>query len=145
MVGLRYYIGKKEFMKIWGAIFLFSTGIMFGHETGVADHGGEAAWAALMGVSALGWLWYALAASAKTLWQRATYVLTGRAPARPTTDPKALAAEVAALNAQISQLRDTATSFDVSFDQTLQRMDERLRRVEQQAPYVQTVSPRQGG
>ena len=132
-------------MKIWGAIFLFAAGVMFGHETPAENHAGAVAWGTLMGVSALGWLWSALATSVKTLWQRASYVLTGRAPARPTTDPKALAAEVAALNAQISQLRDTATSFDVSFDQTLQRMDERLRRVEQQAPYVQTVSTRQGG
>jgi len=61
----------------------------------------------------------------------------GRPLPLPRTDPQALAAEVAALNTQIAQLRDTATSFDVSFDQTLERMDERLRRVEQQSPYVQ--------
>ena len=134
-------------MKIWGAIFLLSSGMVIGSNAEATGHSNGLAWTALtfMGVSGLCWLWFALAASARTLWQRAAYVLTGRAPARPTTDPKALAAEVAALNAQISQLRDTATSFDMSFDQTLQRMDERLRRVEQQAPYVQTVSTRQGG
>lgn len=132
-------------MKVWGAIFLFASGIMFGHAM-QAPSGDYRLWGVVMGVSALGWLWFALAASARTLWQRASYVLTGRAPVRPTTDPKALAAEMAALNAQISQLRDTATSFDVSFDQTLQRMDERLRRVEQQAPYVQqSVGTKYGG
>ncbi len=139
-------------MKIWGAIFLLSSGMMIGFNAGFnAGATGDSKglfWTALtlMGVSALGWLWSALAASVKTLWQQASYVLTGRAPARPTTDPKALAAEVAALNAQIAQLRDTATSFDVSFDQTLQRMDERLRRVEQQAPFVQQgVGTKYGG
>ncbi len=136
-------------MKVCGAIFLFASGILFANVT-QAGSGNPKEWGAMMsivvGISALGWLWYAVAASARTLWQRASYVLTGRAPARPTTDPKALAAEVAALNAQISQLRDTATSFDVSFDQTLQRMDERLRRVEQQAPYVQqSVGTNYGG
>jgi len=87
-------------------------------------------------VSGLGWAWMAIGLTAKRVWNGLVAAVTGRPQALPTTDPKALAAEISALNAQISQLRDTATSFDVSFDHTLERLDERLRRVEQQSPYL---------
>ncbi|MBV9851239.1 MAG: hypothetical protein JO250_16335 [Armatimonadetes bacterium] len=91
----------------------------------------------MVAVTACGWGWYAIGQTARAALSRLQAVLTGRPQPLPETDPKALAAEMAALNAQISQLRDTATSFDLSFDQTLQRLDERLRRLEQQSAYVQ--------
>ena len=99
----------------------------------------------LLLVAALGWGWAALFAGGRALLRHAAALLIGRPVPLPRTDPQVLAAEVAALNAQIAQLRDTATSFDVSFDQTLERMDERLRRVEQQSPYVQGVPIKRGG
>ncbi len=98
---------------------------------------GTSVWAAVFAVTGLGWMWATLGSAALKLRDSVIARLTGRPQPLPATDPKALAAEVAALNAQIAALRDTATSFDVSFDQTLARMDERLRRVEQQSPYVQ--------
>lgn len=123
-------------MKLWRTVcligfggFLEAHGAHAGHDIGP--------WTVLLGVAAVGWSWTWLGKTAFGLRDAFVARLTGRAQALPTTDPKALAAEVAALNAQIAALRDTATSFDVSFDQTLARMDERLRRVEQQSPYVQ--------
>lgn len=98
---------------------------------------GAEVWGAVFAITGLGWAWAMLGNAALKLRDGFIARLTGRPQVLPTTDPKALAAEVAALHAQISQLRDTATNFDVSFDQTLARMDERLRRVEQQSPYVQ--------
>ena len=100
------------------------------------DHG-FGLWLTLLLVSACGWGWYGVAKTAKAAAIRFRVMLTGQSQSLPTTDPQALAAEMAALNAQISQLRDTATSFDMSFDQTLERLDERLRRLEQQSAYVQ--------
>ena len=94
-------------------------------------------WLGAFVISALGWSWAAVGAGMKRLSLTCQRLITGRTLPLPTTDPKALAAEVSALNAQISQLRDTATSFDLSFDQTLQRLDERLRRLEQQSAFVQ--------
>ena len=93
-------------------------------------------WLALCLVSFIGWMWTAAFGAANKIGQRLAHAVTGRPMAMAATDPKALAAEIEALNAQIAQLRDTATSFDVSFDQTLARMDERLRRIEQQSSYV---------
>ena len=95
------------------------------------------AWVILLLVSSCAWGWYVAGQTARAALARLHAVVMGRPLPRPATDPKALAAEVAALNAQIAQLRDTATSFDLSFDQTLQRLDERLRRLEQQSLYVQ--------
>ena len=99
------------------------------------DHG-FGLWLTLLLVSACGWGWCAAGRTARAALSRLQAVLTGRSQTLPATDPMALAAEMAALNAQIAQLRDTATSFDLSFDQTLQRLDERLRRLEQQSAYV---------
>ena len=100
------------------------------------DHG-FGWWMTLVLISACGWGWYGVAKTAQAVAARLRVMLTGQPQSLPTTDPKALAAEMAALNAQISQLRDTATSFDMSFDQTLERLDARLRRLEQQSAYVQ--------
>lgn len=118
-------------MKAWGMICLISFGGMI--ETLTRSHGADAPiWGTLLGVGLVGWSWAAVFAAVT----QAVNALTGRRRPLPRTDPQALAAEMATLNAQIAQLRDTATSFDMSFDQTLQRLDERLRRVEQQAAYV---------
>ena len=113
-------------MKAWGAICLVSLGGI----TDAAMNSGHDAplWGVLLGVSILGWSWSVIANAALRLWS----AVTGRRLPLSQADPQALAAEMAALNAQIAQLRDTATSFDVSFDRTLGGLDERLRRVEQQ-------------
>ena len=47
-------------------------------------------------------------------------------------DIEALRAEVAALRAQIMELRDTTTQYDLSFDTALQRMERRVEQMEQQ-------------
>jgi hypothetical protein len=124
-------------MKAWGIVFWISFGTLIDHLWLGAGHVGTPPLALLLLVAALGWGWTALFAGGRAFFRHATALLVGRPLPLPRTDPQALAEEVAALNAQIAQLRDTATSFDVSFDQTLERMDERLRRVEQQSPYVQ--------
>ncbi len=122
-------------MKAWGIAFWISLGGLLECQfAGVGQHFWT--WTLITLVAALGWGWSALAAGAFTLLHGFASLVTGRPVPLPRTDPQALAEEVAALNAQIAQLRDTATSFDVSFDQTLQRLDERLRRVEQQSPFV---------
>ena len=123
-------------MKSWGVICLISLGGL----TETAAHGGwhdAPIWGTLLAVSVVGWSW----AAAVTALSQFLDALTGRRKALPRTDPQVLSAEVAALNAQIAQLRDTATSFDVSFDHTLQTLDERLRRIEQQTVYVQPTVP----
>ena len=122
-------------MKAWGVAFWISLGgFLECRFAGAEQH--LWTWTFIMLAAALGWGWSALAAGALTVVRRFAPLVTGRPVALPRTDPQALALEMAALNAQIAQLRDTATSFDVSFDQTLQRLDERLRRVEQQSPFV---------
>ena len=126
--------------KAWGIAFWISLGALLECRfAGAGQH--EGTWAMIALGSALGWAWSALAAGAFALFRRFSAAITGRPVVLARTDPQALAAEMAALNAQIAQLRDTATSFDVSFDQTLQHLDERLRRVEQQSAYV-PVRPR---
>ena len=124
-------------MRAWGTVFWISLGVLIDHLWLGAGRLGTTPFVLLLLVAALGWGWAALLAGGRALFRQAAALLIGRPLPLPRTDPKALAAEVAALNAQLAQLRDTATSFDVSFDQTLERMDERLRRVEQQSPYVQ--------
>ena len=124
-------------MKAWGIAFWISLGALTDHIWLGAGHIATLPMALLLLVAALGWGWTALIAGGRALFRYGASLLLGRPMPLPRTDPRALAEEVAALNAQIAQLRDTATSFDVSFDHTLERMDERLRRVEQQAPYVQ--------
>lgn len=123
-------------MKAWAVICLISLGGLV--ETAVGSHGHDApVWGTLLGVSVIGWSWAAVC----SIIGQGLDALTGRRKALPRTNPQALAAEMAALNAQIAQLRDTATSFDVSFDHTLQTLDERLRRIEQQSAYVQPPVP----
>lgn len=63
-------------------------------------------------VGAIGWKWEALRRMSLSLRDRIAAALTGHARAAQTTGPQNLAAELASL-------------------------DERLRRVEQQTPYVQ--------
>jgi len=124
-------------MKAWGIAFWISLGTLIDHLWLGTGHIGTTPLMLLLLVAALGWGWTALITGGRALLRRGASLLLGRPLPLPRTDPRALAEEVAALNAQIAQLRDTATSFDVSFDHALERMDERLRRVEQQAPYIQ--------
>lgn len=123
-------------MRAWAIFFWISLGTLIDHLWLHTGRIGTTPLVLLLLVAALGWGWSALFAGGRALLRHAILLLTGRPHPLPRTDPQALAEEVAALNAQIAQLRDTATSFDVSFDQTLERLDERLRRVEQQSPYV---------
>ncbi len=99
--------------------------------------GDRAAWLVAFAVSGCGWAWYGIGTATLHACARLWAALTGRPLPLPQTDPKALAAEIQALSLQLSQLRDTATSFDLSFDQTLHRLNERLSRLEQQSAYVQ--------
>lgn len=122
-------------MKAWGAVCWLSLGGLF--ETLFAGTHHALAWLIVLAAFGTAWGWSAALSAVGAARQFIASRLTGQVAPLPATDPKALAQEVAALNAQIAQLRDTATSFDVSFDQTLHRLDERLRRVEQQTPYVQ--------
>ena len=124
-------------MRAWSIVFWISLGALIDHICLGAGYVSTTPFVLLLLGSALGWGWSALLAGGRALGRQAAALLIGRPLPLPRTDPKALADEVAALNAQLAQLRDTATSFDVSFDHTLERMDERLRRVEQQTPYVQ--------
>ncbi len=130
-------------MRIWRTACLVSFGALIGIAmTSPSNSGTNSEWCGMIfGVSILGWGWLSLGAAAQSALARLTSLVTGSQVTPPRTTPQALAAEMAALNAQISQLRDTATSFDVSFDQTLQRLDERLRRIEQRSPDVR-VHPR---
>lgn len=118
-------------MKTWGAIGLLSLGGLTESAMRGSWHDAPL-WGLLAIVSTLGWCWSALSIGSIRLWS----AITGKKPALAQTDPRALAAEVQALNAQISQLRDTATSFDVAFDRNLECLDERLRQVEQRTIYV---------
>lgn len=132
-------------MKAWGAVFWISLGTLIDHLWLGAGRIGMAPLVLLLLAAALGWAWAALLTGGRALFRRGASLLIGRPLPLPRTDPQALSEEVAALNVQIAHLRDTATAFDVSFDQTLERMDERLRRVEQQSPYVQGVQIKRGG
>jgi hypothetical protein len=57
-----------------------------------------------------------------------------------------VAGEVRELRAQLAELRDTTTRYDLSFDTALQRLEHRMARVEQRAAQpereAQTVEPR---
>jgi hypothetical protein len=121
-------------MKVLRTLCLISLGGLLASWVGV--HEGRV-WPVLFVFCGLGWAWTALGAGVKAGWQRLLYALAGKPMPMPETDPKALAAEIKTLNAQLAQLRDTATSFDMSFDQTLHRLNERLSRLEQQSAYVQ--------
>ena len=122
-------------MKAWGAVCWISLGGLI--ETLFAGTHHVWPWLIMLGAFGSAWGWSAAIEAFGSARRFVTARVTGQAVPLPATDPQALAAEVAALNAQIAQLRDTATSFDVSFDQTLHRLDERLRRIEQQTAYVQ--------
>ncbi len=121
-------------MKAWGALGLISLGGLTETLIRIDKHDWPV-WTLLLAVSVCGWGWSVLYTGIQAA-RDGVLGAAGRRPVLPATDPRALAEEINALNAQIAQLRDTATSFDVSFDQTLQRLDERLRRIEQQTPYV---------
>ncbi len=128
-------------MKSWGTIFWISLGALIDHLWLGMGRIGTTPFVLLLLTAALGWGWAAIFAGGRALLRQAASMLTGRPVPLPRTDPRALADEMAALNAQIAQLRDTATSFDISFDHTLERLDERLRRVEQQSSYLE-IKPR---
>lgn len=117
-------------MKVCGAICLISLGGLT--EAGMAGGHDAPLWGLFTGVSLLGWCWSGLTVGAIRLWG----AVTGQRQPLAQTDPRALAAEIAALNAQLAQLRDTGTAFDMSFDKTLECMDERLRQVEQRTSYA---------
>jgi hypothetical protein len=117
-------------MKVWGAICLISLGGFT--ESGMSGWHDAPLWGLFVGVSLLGWCWSAIFAGTCRLWA----AITGKRAPLAQTDPRALAAEIAALNAQLAQLRDTGTAFDMSFDKTLECMDERLRQVEQRTRYT---------
>jgi hypothetical protein len=127
-------------MKFFRTLFLISVGgcldAWFGHSTG-NPNGDLPVWLTALCLSGGGWAWLTIGAGIQTAYRRLLYALAGKPVPMPETDPKALAAEIRALNSQLSQLRDTATSFDVSFDQTLERLNDRLCRLEQQSAYVQ--------
>ncbi|BDI30800.1 hypothetical protein CCAX7_28510 [Capsulimonas corticalis] len=123
-------------MNAWRVFSLVGTGGLMESMIARGDRHTAMIWAVITLISVTGWLWTTAFGAASQIGRRIAHAVTGRPLPLPATDPKALAAEIAALNAQIAQLRDTATSFDVSFDQTLARMDERLRRVEQQSSYI---------
>lgn len=123
-------------MKALGAICLFSVGGLI--ESGLQHAGHDAAlWGMVSAISGLAWCWSALFSGAARLLN----AIAGKRPAHAHTDPRILASEVEALNAQLAQLRDTATSFDVSFDKTLVCLDERLRQVEQRSNYSPPTIP----
>jgi len=122
-------------MKFWRAAFFVSVGWLL--DEMFRFHSLDWRGSVVSLAALTGWGWFALAAGIRGVFCTLFFRVTGQPLPLRVTDPQALAAEIAALNAQISQLRDTATSFDVSFDETLHRMDERLRRVEQQSPFVQ--------
>ena len=119
-------------MKVWGTICLISLGGLT--ESAMNGRHDAPLWGLFTGVSLLGWCWSALAAGAMRLWR----AVTGQRQPLAQADPRALAAEITALNAQLTQLRDTGTAFDMSFDRTLECMDERLRQVEQRTRYAPT-------
>jgi hypothetical protein len=122
-------------MKVWGAICLISLGGFT--ESGMAGWHDSPLWGMFVGVSLLGWCWSAIFSGVSRVWN----AITGKRAPLAQTDPRALAAEIAALNAQLAQLRDTGTAFDMSFDKTLECMDERLRQVEQRTRYATQPPP----
>ena len=95
---------------------------------GASSH--TASWAILFTAGIIGWSWAFAIATALRLYDRVHRMLTGRPSRHAAADPRALAAEIAALQAQIAHLRDTAASYDLSLDDSLHRLDERLQRVE---------------
>ncbi len=128
---------KVNAMVVLRTLCLISFGGFLSSATG-SSNANLPLWEVLFSFSLLGWGWMSLGTAVRTGLQRLLFTLAGRPMPVPETDPKALAAEIKTLNTQLSQLRDTATSFDMSFDQTLHRLNERLSRLEQQSAYVQT-------
>lgn len=122
-------------MKFFRIVFLISIGGLW--QANVDGSGSTEIWMTALAISGAGWGWAAAGQAIQAGYRRVLYALAGKPLPMPETDPKALAAEIKTLNAQLSQLRDTATSFDVSFDQTLERLNDRLSRLEQQSAYVQ--------
>lgn len=47
---------------------------------------------------------------------------------------------IAALREEVSRLRDTTTQYDMAFDAALQRLDSRVKHLEQSAEQSQTVN-----
>ena len=52
-----------------------------------------------------------------------------------------VAAELSELKKQVSELRDTTTRYDLSFDAALQRMESRMGHMEQRIGKVEQASP----
>jgi len=101
-------------------------------------------WAILCAGGAVGWSWATVLTWLFALRNNIIRMVTGK-PVKPeATDPAVIAEELAALRAQLGQLRDTAHSYDLSFDDTLHRLDERLRRVEHKSEPTPVVVRRIG-
>lgn len=101
-------------------------------------------WAILCAGGAVGWSWATVLTWLSALRNNIIRMVTGRPIKREATDPAVIAEELAALRAQLGQLRDTAHSYDLSFDDTLHRLDERLRRVEHKTEPTPVVVRRLG-
>ena len=95
------------------------------------DHAGDTlGWLVVFCAGGVGWSWAAVIAAAIGLRNRVRSWITGKPTNRSATDPSLLAEEIYALRTQVANLRDTATSYDLSLDEALQRIDERLKHVE---------------
>ena len=122
-------------MKFFRVVFLISLGGFW--QANIDGNGNMAVWVTALAIAGGGWAWLSIGQTIRGIYGRLQSALLGRPLPMPETDPKALAAEIKMLNTQLSQLRETATSFDMSFDQTLERLNDRLSRLEQQSAYVQ--------
>ena len=79
-------------MQVWRAAFFMGLGGIVALNGDIHGPG----WPLLLTVGGLGWAWTAIGATAKRVWNGLIAALTGRPQALPTTDPKALTAEIAA-------------------------------------------------
>jgi hypothetical protein len=92
-------------------------------------------WVLALTVGLIGWSWGAIFAFAANFHTRLLAALGVKAPRRD--DAAALADELRALRVQVTEMRETASAFDLSFDAALERLDRRVERVEQKSEYVQ--------
>jgi len=90
-------------------------------------------WIVLFVVGAIGWSWAFVFCAAAAVRNRVLENL-GVRKREPRTDAAALADELRSLRAQVAEMRETASSFDLSFDQALDRLDRRVKCVEEQQP-----------
>jgi hypothetical protein len=108
-------------------------------EADLMHSGHLVSWAILFAAGGLGWSWATVITAAAATRDRVRSWVTGRPVHRSPQDPAVLAAELHALQAQLAQLRETATSYDLSLDESLHRIDERLRNMERGNQSSQTI------